>query len=153
MFQAELGDEQQHEDPTTLKLEKMAAEMFGFDGAVFLPSATMANIISICVLSNPGDVLVAAENAHILLAECGGLAVHAKVMSQPVSTETGIFHGEQLLPYLQKIKKLHYPKVGVISVENTTNFGGGCVWPLNVLEPVIGVACSHNVKMHLDGYY
>lgn len=151
MFQSELGDEQLSEDPTTLKLENMAAEMFGFESAIFLPSATMANIISMCSLSNPGNILIAAENAHILLAECGGVAIHARVMTQSLPTETGVFHQGQLLPYLNKIKKLNYPSVGVISIENTVNYGGGYVWAMDELRAILEVAHQHQIKTHLDG--
>lgn len=90
MMEAEVGDEQKGEDPTTRQLEEMIAEMLGFNAALFFPSATMANEIAIRALCEPGDELLAAENCHLLLYETGGPAIHAHVMCKPIRTQTGV---------------------------------------------------------------
>src|SRR5579872_6790212 len=77
MLAAELGDEQKKEDPTTCQLEEMAADLLGFDEALFLPSATMANAIAIRSLTKPGDELIASSHCHLFLAETGGPAIHS----------------------------------------------------------------------------
>lgn len=151
MMGAPVGDEQRKEDETTVRLEAMTASLLGSDCAAFLPSATMANNIAIMALTNPGEILVAAENAHILVAECGGAAIHARVMTRPISTATGIFEANLVLPHLNKIKKINYPAISAISVENTTNLGGGCVWPLEKLTQLRALASARNIKLHMDG--
>src|SRR5688572_28262443 len=91
MMEAELGDEQRGEDPTTCQLEEMTAELLGHSAAMFFPSATMANEIAIRLLCEPGDELLAAENCHLFFAEAGGPAIHSGVMTRPIPSKTGIF--------------------------------------------------------------
>src|SRR5437667_9541362 len=88
---AEVGDEQRREDPTVNELERRVAELLGQEEAVFVPTATMANEIALRALSEPGDELIAEENAHVLLAELGGPAVHAGLMTRPVRGRHGRF--------------------------------------------------------------
>src|ERR671932_1376986 len=83
---AVVGDEQRREDPTVNELERRAAELLGQEEAVFVPTATMANEIALRALSEPGDELIAEENAHVLLAELGGPAIHAGLMTRPIRT-------------------------------------------------------------------
>src|SRR6266536_5444394 len=78
------------------ELERRAAEVLGQAEAVFVPTATMANEIALRALSEPGDELVAEENSHILLAELGGPAIHAGLMTRPLHCEAGRFTPEQL---------------------------------------------------------
>jgi len=88
---AEVGDEQLREDPTVNELERRAAETLGHEDAVFVPTATMANEIALRVLADPGDELIAEENAHLLIAELGGPAVHAGLMTRPLPSGVGRF--------------------------------------------------------------
>ena len=88
---AEVGDEQLREDPTVNELERRAAEALGQEDSVFVPTATMANEIALRVLGEPGDELIAEENSHILVAELGGPAVHAGLMTRPLQARAGRF--------------------------------------------------------------
>lgn len=151
MLVAELGDEQKGEDPTTRKLEEMAAELLGQETALFFPSATMANEIAIRLLCEPGDELIAADNCHLFHAEAGGPAIHAGVMAKPIRTATGIFTGEELRASIRWSKGPHYPVSKLVSVENTTNMGGGIAWDLTTLDSVLSSAKELGLKTHLDG--
>lgn len=151
MFAAELGDEQKAEDPTTLQLEAMAAELLGFDRALFFPSAAMANQIAICLLCERGDELIAAENSHIFTAEVGGPAIHAGVMAHPIATATGIFTGDDVHAAYRWRKGPHHPVTKCVAVENTTNFGGGLAWDLASLDSVLKAVKELGLKAHLDG--
>src|ERR1043165_7293173 len=91
MAGAEDGDEQKREDPTVLELERRAADLLGQEEAVYLPTASMANQIACRILTEPGDELLAEENAHILLSEQGGPAVHAGLVTRPIRTSAGRF--------------------------------------------------------------
>src|SRR5476651_2419792 len=76
MAEAEVGDEQEREDPTVLELERRAAALLGHEEAVYLPTATMGNQIAIAVVGERGTELVVEENAHIMISELGGAAYH-----------------------------------------------------------------------------
>src|SRR5213592_1850057 len=93
---AEVGDKQRREDPTVNELERRVAELLGQEEAVFVPTATMANEIALRTLGNPGDEVIAEENSHIFLAELGGPAVHAGLMTRPLRCVAGRFTPDQL---------------------------------------------------------
>ncbi len=151
MMKAIVGDEQKGEDPTTRQLEEIVANLLGFDAALLLPSATMANEIAICSLCQPGDELLAAQNAHILLAETGGPAIHARVMCKPIPTESGIFSSDDIKRCYHGSKKVNHPSSKLISLENTTNLGGGMAWSKAELNAVVNCAKELRLKTHMDG--
>ncbi len=151
ILMAEVGDEQKAEDPTTLQLEKMVADLLGFSAALFFPSATMANEIAIRTFCSPGDELIAAENCHLFLAEAGGPAIHSAVMCKPIPASTGIFSAEEVRQRYQWLKGPHFSTTKLISVENTTNMGGGFPWTQNDLQQIIEVADELGLKKHMDG--
>lgn len=151
MMEAELGDEQKGEDPTTRKLEEKVANMLGFSAAMLFPSATMANEVAIRLLCEPGDELIAAENCHLFNAEAGGPAIHAAVIVKPICTENGIFTGEDVRRHYRWLKGPHYSVSKLINVENTTNLGGGIPWTSTALSSVLIAAKELNLKTHLDG--
>ena len=96
MAEAEVGDEQQGTDPTVTRLCEMTAELVGTKAAVFLPSGTMCNQISVAVHCRAGDEIIADRTAHIVNTEGGGLAVFAGAMSRVVDGNRGIYTGDQL---------------------------------------------------------
>jgi len=151
MMNAEVGDEQKSEDPTTRRLEEMIAEKLGFSAALFFPSATMANEIAITAFTERGDILFAAENCHLFVAEAGGPAIHANLMCRPIKTVNGIFSAEDLANTYQKPQSAHHPIPALISVENTTNLDGGVPWSKNQLQEIINFAEEKNLKKHMDG--
>jgi threonine aldolase len=148
---AEVGDEQRREDPTVLELERRAAELLGQEEAVYVPTATMANEIALRSLGEPGDEVVAEENSHILVAELGGPAVHAGLMTRPLRCPAGRFTPEQLRETVRRTDGTHVPATKIVSVENTHNASGGRVWPLDELEAVVGTARELELRVHLDG--
>ncbi len=151
MFDASVGDEQKGEDPTTRQLEEFIADLLGHEAALFFPSATMANEIAIRLLCEPGDELIAAENCHLFLAEAGGPAVHAGVMPRAISSDSGVFSADDVRAKYRWAKGPHYPLSKLLSVENTTNMGGGIAWELSNLDAVLQVAKELKLKTHLDG--
>lgn len=151
MLEAQVGDEQKREDPTTLALEKKIAEVLGFPDSIFLPSATMANQIAIQLHCERGEELLAAENCHLFFAEAGGPAVHAGVMARPIPTQTGLFSVDQVRKAFRTWKGPHYPPSKLLSIENTTNMGGGLAWEPKELDEVLSCAKDLGMKTHLDG--
>jgi threonine aldolase len=151
MMNAELGDEQKGEDPTTRELEEVAADMLGQKAAMFFPSATMANEVALRLLCEPGDELIAAESCHYFFAEAGGPAILANVMARPIRTETGIFTGQDVRDTYRWSRGPHYPVTKLVSIENTTNAGGGYAWKPEEIANVLTTAKELNLKTHLDG--
>jgi threonine aldolase len=148
---AEVGDEQKREDPTVTELERRAAELLGQEEAVFVPTATMANEIALRTLSEPGDEVIAEENSHIFLAELGGPAVHAGLMTRPLRCNAGRFTPDQIRESVRVTDGTHVPPTKIVSVENTHNASGGRVWPLEEIEAVAVTARELGLRLHLDG--
>lgn len=151
MVQAEVGDEQKGEDPTTRALEERVAQLVGKETATFFPSATMANEIAILLFCERGDELVAAENCHLFTAEAGGPAFHAGALARPILSPTGIFDGDAVRAASTPRLGPHYPVTRLVSVENTTNGGGGLAWPLEKLADVTRTARELGLACHMDG--
>ena len=150
MADAEVGDEQQGTDPTVTKLCEMTAELLGKEDAVFLPSGTMCNQISVAVHCRPGDEIIADKTAHIVNTEGGGLAVFAGAMARTVDGDRGVFSGEQLKAAVRNPRR-HTPKPRMVVIEQTSNSAGGSVWPLHSIIEVGAIARERNLIMHMDG--
>jgi len=150
MAHAEVGDEQQFADPTVNRLCDMAAELLGKEAAVFLPSGTMCNQIAFRVHCRPGDEIILDYTAHPINSEAGGPPALAMAQTRAIHTERGIFTADQVRGALRSGTR-HQPISRVLSVENTTNFGGGDVWSLEQIANVCGVARDAGMATHMDG--
>ncbi len=151
MAEAEVGDEQKGEDPTTRRLEERVSELLGHSAAMFFPSATMANEVALRLLCEPGDEVIAAEMAHVFGAEGGGPAIHAGVMCRPIYNDTGIFSGKDIASLYRFSTGPHYPRTRLVVVENTSNMAGGIAWATHELDDVLQAAGELKLKTHLDG--
>ena len=148
---AEVGDEQIREDPTVNELERRAAELLGHEDSVFVPTATMANEIALRVLGDPGDELIAEELSHILIAELGGPAVHAGLMTRPLPSVGGRFTTDQVRAAARRGDLGHVPTTRIVAIENTHNAAGGRVWPLADVEAMAETCRELDLMLHLDG--
>ncbi len=149
---AEVGDEQRGRDPTALALQDWVAELLGHEAAVFLPSGTMCNEIALRIHVRPGgDEVILDRSAHPVNAEAGGPAQLAGAMVRTVDGDRGIFAPEQLEAAIRPPGNRHAPRSRLVSVEQTTNIGGGRVWPLATIAAVLEVARGHGLRAHLDG--
>jgi threonine aldolase len=145
MAAAEVGDEQEREDPTTNELQRRAAELLGHEAALFLPTATMANQAALRALSRPGCKVVAEERTHVLIYEWGGPAIHSGLVMQGLAAEAGRPTPEQI----EEVDELGPGSVVVL--ENTHRSSGGRVWPLDELHATVTAARSRGAAVHLDG--
>jgi threonine aldolase len=149
---AEVGDEQRGQDPTTRALEERVAELLGQEAAVFLPSGTMCNEIALLLHIRPsGDELIADRTAHPINSEAGGPAALAGAMVRTLVGENGIFTAAQLKGALRPAGNRYMPRSRLAWVEQTTNMGGGRVWPLQTIDEVLATATRHGLRTHLDG--
>jgi threonine aldolase len=152
MAAAEVGDEQRGLDPTTSELERRVAALLGHETAVFLPSGTMCNEIALCVHIRPGgDEVLLDRTAHPVNAEAGGPAALSGAMIRTLDGEGGVFTAEQLRAALRPPGDRYAPRSRLVSVEQTTNLGGGRVWPLQTIRAVLVVAREAGMHAHLDG--
>lgn len=150
MANAEVGDSQRAEDPTVNRLQETAAEMLGKDGALFLPSATMANQIAYRVQSRPGTEMIMDYKSHPILFEAGACAVLSGVSIHQIVSDRGIFTADDVLAAIRPDEPDEPPTV-LVSVENTNNQGCGKVWPMETLKGVSRAAHDNGVRVHMDG--
>ena len=151
MANAEVGDEQDREDPTVLELERRGAELLGHEEAVYLPTATMGNQIALLILGERATEVVVEETAHIVVSELGGAAVHAGLQVHGVRGSHGRISSEQIRETMHEDGSFHTPRTSVVALENTHNNAGGTVWPLDELRDVTSTARELGLKLHLDG--
>ena len=150
MARAEVGDEQRFEDPTTLQLEARVAALLGQEAAVLMPSGTMCNEVAYAVHCNAGDEVILDHTAHTITAESGGPAVLARALLRPLPGERGKFSVEQLRGGIRAPGR-HVPKSRLVSIEQTSNFGGGSCWTLAEIDGIASVAREEGLLMHCDG--
>jgi len=149
---AEVGDEQKFDDPTTTALQERVAELLGHEAALFLPSGTMCNLIS-CKLhvGSTGEEIILAANSHVASFEAGGAGAITHAMTRQIDAPTGIFSGAEVQAAVRPAGDRYSPDSAMVAVEQTTNMGGGRVWPLAAIREVLEVARSHGLRAHLDG--
>jgi threonine aldolase len=151
MANAEVGDEQEREDPTVLEHERRGAALLGQEEAVYLPTATMGNQIALAILGERGTELVVEERAHIMTSELGGAAYHSGLQTRPLPGYRGRLTPEQLRNVGWKDGEFWTPRASIVALENTHNTAGGTVWPLEELHAIVATARELGMRAHLDG--
>jgi threonine aldolase len=150
MCEAEVGDEQQREDPTVNLLQEMIADLLGKESALFLPSGTMCNQIAFAVHCRAGDEILLQELAHPLLYEAGGAAAMIGAVFRPLGAPNGFFTAEQVRRSIRP--PVHYmPRTRAISIEQTSASLGGVCWPLEQVRDVCTAAHADGLVAHMDG--
>src|SRR5512144_1153404 len=147
---AEVGDEQNREDPTVNRLQETVAELLGTEAALFLPSGTMCNQIAFAVHCRPGDEILLHELAHPLLYEAGGPAALVGAIMRPLPGARGLYTAEQVRNAVRP--RVHYmPRTRALSVEQTANIVGGVCWPLAQIVEVCEAGHAAGLVCHMDG--
>jgi len=150
MCDAPVGDEQKGEDPTVNQLQEMVAELLGKEAAVFLPSGTMCNEIALRVHCRPGDEMLGHRTAHPIHFETGGPAALAGVNVRSLDGARGQFDVAAFEDAVRPPSR-YAPRSRLLWVEQTSNLGGGSVWPLERLQAVAGAARARGLATHMDG--
>jgi threonine aldolase len=150
MAAADVGDEQMGEDPTVNELQDVVAQLFDLEAALFLPSGTMCNQISFSVHCRAGDEILMHRSAHPLNFEAGGAAALVGALITPLDGDRGIFSPADLRAAL-RYQDRHSPRTRAVSVEQTTNMGGGACWPIDRIEQIRAVADEAGLAKHMDG--
>lgn len=153
MAGAEVGDDVYGEDPTVNLLQERAAEAFGKEAALFVPSGTMGNQIAVKLHTNPGDEIIIEERAHIYNFELGMAAVLSGATVRPLKSadRSGMLTWDEMIPALRLEAPYHDNKTGLICLENTNNFGGGSVMTSAECADICDQAHSVGIPVHMDG--
>ena len=151
MFNAKVGDDVFKQDPTVNAFEKMVADLFGMEAALFFPSGTMANQTAIKLNTNPGDQIICDKWSHIHLYEAGGASFNSGVNFNLLDGQRGMITAEQVASGINDPEFYHAPLSKMVSIENTTNKGGGACYDIAELQKIKQVCVDNNLKYHLDG--
>lgn len=151
MFRAKVGDDVYKQDPTVVQLEETVADLFGMEAALFFPSGTMANQTAIKLHTNPGDEMICDKWSHVFNYEGGGVAFNSGVSSRLIDGDRGMVTANQVAESINPPDFYHSPLTTLVSIENTTNKGGGACYDLQTLMEIGEVCKTNNLKYHLDG--
>lgn len=151
MFHAKVGDDVYKQDPTVNELEETLADLFGMEAALFFPSGTMANQTAIKLHTQPGEQVICDKYAHIYHYEGGGASFNSGVSCCLVDGHHGMITADMVKNAINDPEFYHAPLTSLVSIENTTNKGGGACYDIQTLQDIKQVCLEHNLKYHLDG--
>lgn len=151
MFHAKVGDDVYKQDPTVNELEETLADLFGMEAALFFPSGTMANQTAIKLHTQPGEQVICDKYAHIYHYEGGGASFNSGVSCCLVDGQRGMITAGLVKNAINDPEFYHAPLTSLVSIENTTNKGGGACYDIQTLQDIKQVCLEHNLKYHLDG--
>lgn len=150
MAGADVGDEQRKADPTVNELQERMATLLGKDRALFFPTGTMCNLVAIAAHTAPGDSIVVEHSGHVLRSETSGAAAVSGCVIETIRGERGTFTVEQLAEVMTPGNQ-YVPPTRLVCLEQTHNFAGGTVWPLDRYTGVADAAHDAGVRVHTDG--
>ncbi len=151
MQQAPVGDDVFGEDPTINELERFVADMFGMEAAIFCPSGTMTNQIAIRCHTQPGDEVICDELSHVYQFEGGGIALNSQCSVKLLNGDRGRIDAELISASINNPLDPHKALSKLVSIENTTNFGGGACYDFDAIVAMSELCKSKGLGLHLDG--
>jgi threonine aldolase len=151
MMRAEVGDDVYLEDPTVNHLQELAAEMLGKEAALFVPSGTMGNQICLRLHTQPGQEVIMEERSHMFNAEMATMAVVSGTLARLVRGEDGILNWKSIEAAIRPQSLYYYAQTGLVTLENSHNFAGGSVMPVERIEEICEGAHSYGLPVHMDG--
>lgn len=150
MAEAEVGDDVYGEDPTVNRLEKRAAEIFGKEAALFVPTGCMGNLISIKVWTHHGSEVICEERSHVNLYELASMSAIAGCMPRATRAEDGLLTWKHVEAAIRP--KIYYDsQTALVCLENTNNMWGGTVYPTAQTQEICDRAHEYGLRVHLDG--
>jgi threonine aldolase len=150
MAAAEVGDDVYGEDPTVNRLEQRAAEIFGKEAALFVPSGCMGNLIAIKVWTHHGDEVICEERSHVNMYELASMSAIAGCMPRVARAEDGLLTWKEIEAVIRP--KIYYDsQSALVCLENTFNMWGGTVYPTAQVDDICAHAHEAGLKVHLDG--
>ena len=150
MAEAEVGDDVYMEDPTVNRLQARAAETFGREAGLFVPSGSMGNLTCIMAQTERGQEVICEAAGHIYNYEMASMSALAGVLPRVIPTADGIMTWEQIAPAIRE-KTYTRPQTALVALENTHNMAGGTVYPSSLAELICDQAHAAGLRVHLDG--
>lgn len=147
---AEVGDDVLGDDPTVQRLEERMALLLGKEAALFVPSGTMANLLSLVSQTVPGDEVILDRNSHIFNYEAGGACAIGGLQLLPLEGEGGLLPLDQLQPSFRP-PNVHHPRTAIVAVENTHNRAAGRIYPFDQIESIASFVREMGLRLHMDG--
>lgn len=151
MMTAPVGDDVFGEDPTINAFESLVTEMFAMEAALFCPSGTMTNQIAIKAHTQPGDEIICDVLSHVYQYEGGGIAFNSGCSVKLIQGNKGRITASQVEESINNVSDVHKPISKLVSLENTSNRGGGCCYNFNDMLAIQEVCKKNNLLLHLDG--
>lgn len=150
MAKAAVGDDVYGEDPTVNLLEQRSAELLGKEAALFVTSGTQGNLLALLSHCERGDEVILESDSHIFVYEVGGMSALGGLMPRCVKGVKGILQPEDVRANIRG-ENIHYPRTGLICIENTHNRAGGTIVTVEQTQVLAAVAKEHNIPLHMDG--
>ena len=150
MQSAPVGDDVFGEDPSIISLERITAAKFGMEAGLFCPSGTMTNQLAIKTHTQAGDEVICDELSHIYQYEGGGIAFNSGCSVKLLHGDRGRVTAEQVLAGINA-QDVHKPITSLVSLENTSNRGGGACYDFNEFKNIKNITEQHGLALHLDG--
>lgn len=150
MFAAQVGDDVFDEDPTVKKLEEKGAALFGKEAGLFFPSGTMANQVAIKILTQPQQEVICDRLSHVYFYEGGGIAFNSGCSVRLLNGDRGRLNANDIEENINP-DNIHHAVTSLVSLENTSNKGGGSYYSLQSIKEIKEVCDRHRLKLHLDG--
>ncbi len=151
MAEAPVGDDVLGDDPTVIALQDYAAELFGKPAALYVPSGTMSNQAALYAHTRRGDEIFLHEQAHILMYEQGGAAVHSALQTRCFASADGLLDVTAMAEYVHHDSDPHQAPTRLVALENTHNHCGGVVLPLDKVQAVRAFCDDNELILHCDG--
>ena len=152
MLDAPIGDDVYRDDPSVNLLEEKAAAMFGKEAALFVPSGTMANLISVLSHCNRGDEIIVGNKSHIFVYEAGGTSVFGGIHSHQLNNnDDGTINFNDIESAIRDKNDSHYPTSKLLCLENTHNLCYGAPISSEYFHKIKSIVDKNNLKLHIDG--
>jgi threonine aldolase len=151
MFSAPVGDDVFGEDPTINELQEYSAQLFGMEAALFCASGTQTNQIAINVHVQPGGEVICNKESHVFKYEGGGIARNSGASIRTLEGDRGRLKASAIEEWINNPDDVHFPLTQLVSIEDTSNRGGGAVYDFNDIQAIREMCNRHNLPLHLDG--
>ncbi|MCL4808070.1 MAG: aminotransferase class I/II-fold pyridoxal phosphate-dependent enzyme [Thermoanaerobaculia bacterium] len=151
MAEAEVGDDVYGEDPTVARLEARTGELLGFEAALFVPTGSMGNQVSLRVHGCSGTEVLVEARSHVFHYEMGAMAALSGLMPRPVLGPAGRMPVAEVEAWVRPESVYYLPRTSVVCLENSHNFAGGTVLPREAVDEVLELARRRGLAVHVDG--
>lgn len=151
MHAAPVGDDVFGEDPTINELQAFAADLLGFEAGLFCSSGTQTNQIAINVHTTPGGEVICHQESHIYKYEGGGIAKNSGASVRLLTGNRGRITADEVKNWINPVHDVHFPLTQLVSVEDTSNRGGGAIYDFEELKKLRALTNSLQIPLHLDG--